>query len=392
MRKSFAAFAVIISVVPGVLIMLVGIGPEPENWSTLVGTLVIAAGLLSLLVLFASRTRLEKRARAGAGKYATLLVILAVALLVIFFPLFRKSFVTHREHGTVFFPLWTTGQVKELTERTGGRYQLLDKYGNTSVAQLVRLMPHYEWAIVGTTALLLMLYQGAISALSSSFLLLGFDKARIQPEVAAVSPASAGKVIKILFLAANPADTDQLRLDVEVRTIDERLRLAEFRDRFDLRQQWAIRPADLQAHLLRHQPEIVHFSGHGSEASEIILQDDADLSHPVSAQALSDLFSVFKDSTRCVVLNACYSEPQAKAIAEHIQCVVGMSKAISDVAALSFAASFYQALGYGRDIKTAFQMGCGQINLQNLDEQDTPKLLTAKGIDPSELLLLERES
>src|SRR4029078_8875727 len=105
------------------------------------------------------------------------------------------------------------------------------------------------------------------------------------------------------------------------RTIDERLRLAEFRDRFDLRQRWAIRPADLQAHLLRHQPEIVHFSGHGSEASEIILQDDADLSHPVSAQALSDLFSVFKDSTRCVVLNACYSEPQAKAIAEHIQCV-----------------------------------------------------------------------
>ena len=176
MRKPFAAFAVTISVVPGILIMLVGIGPEPEDWSTLVGTLVIAAGLLSLLVLFASRNRLEKRAHTGAGKDATLLIILAVALLVIFFPLFRKSFVGHRDHGTVFFPLWITGRVKDMTKLTGGRYQLLDRYGNNSVAELVRLMPNYEWAIVATTALLLILYQGAISALSSSFLLLPSTK------------------------------------------------------------------------------------------------------------------------------------------------------------------------------------------------------------------------
>ena len=56
-----------------------------------------------------------------------------------------------------------------------------------------------------------------------------------------------------------------------------------------------------------------------------------------------------------------------------------MSKAITDQAAISFATAFYQALGYSRDVKTAFGLGCVQIDMENLDEQDTPKLLTLKG-------------
>ena len=72
------------------------------------------------------------------------------------------------------------------------------------------------------------------------------------------------KKITILFLAANPKDTDRLRLDEEVRTIDERLRLAQHRDRFNLEQQWAVRTHDILDAMLRYQPDIVHFSGHGS--------------------------------------------------------------------------------------------------------------------------------
>src|SRR5687768_14148363 len=76
-------------------------------------------------------------------------------------------------------------------------------------------------------------------------------------------------MITILFLAANPSDGTRLRLDEESRAIDQALRQAEYRDRFEIRQHWAVRIADLQGHLLRHQPHIVHFSGHGSKTSEI---------------------------------------------------------------------------------------------------------------------------
>jgi hypothetical protein len=92
-----------------------------------------------------------------------------------------------------------------------------------------------------------------------------------------------------------------------------------------------------------------------------------------------------------VVLNACHSELQAKAIANHIDCVIRMSKEISDSAAISFSASFYQALGYGKDIKTAFDLGCGQIDLEDLSEQDTPKLLADK-CNPQQIFLVEDQS
>lgn len=188
-------------------------------------------------------------------------------------------------------------------------------------------------------------------------------------------------MIKILFLAANPLNTIPLRLDEESRAIDQALRQSEFRDQFDIQQHWAVRVMDLQGLFLRHTPDIIHFSGHGSKANEIILQDDVGSSHPVSARALEQLFSILKDNIRCVTLNACYSKQQAEAIARHIDCVIGMSKAIQDRSAISFAASFYQALGYGRDVQTAFDLGCLQINLNNLGEQDIPKLLAIKS-DP----------
>lgn len=187
---------------------------------------------------------------------------------------------------------------------------------------------------------------------------------------------SSSTVIKILFLAANPRDTEPLRLDAEVRAIDQSLQRAEFRNRFELKQQWAIQVVDIQYHLLRHKPDIVHFSGHGRKTDGIILEDVSGNSRPVSTNALTQLFSVLKDNIKCVILNACYSEQQAQAIAQNIDCVIGMSKAVEDGAAIGFATAFYQALGFGRDIKTAFDLGCVQIGLEGLSEQDAPKLLT----------------
>ena len=139
---------------------------------------------------------------------------------------------------------------------------------------------------------------------------------------------------------------------------------------------------DLQDVLQRFEPHIVHFSGHGSNAGELILQDNAGKSRPVSPTALGKLFKVLKRNSRCVVLNACYSHDQAVAIAQHIDCVIGMSDAIGDEAATAFSGAFYQALAYGNDVNTAFELGLVQIDLDNLGEDQTPRLITT-GVDPS---------
>jgi hypothetical protein len=51
-------------------------------------------------------------------------------------------------------------------------------------------------------------------------------------------------VKKILILAANPKNTDRLRLDQEVREIDEGLRRSRHREQFELTSKWAVRLRD----------------------------------------------------------------------------------------------------------------------------------------------------
>lgn len=212
-----------------------------------------------------------------------------------------------------------------------------------------------------------------------------------QNSLSAKLASRAAKPVKILFLAANPKDTDRLRLDEEIREIDHALQQAKFRDKFDIAQHWAVRVSELQGLLLRHEPDVVHFSGHGSSKREIMLEDGvAGESQTASLRALSRLFELLRDNIRCVILNACYTKPQAEEIAKHVPCVIGMSKALGDAAAIQFASAFYQALGYGRNIRTAFELGCGQVDLAGLDEQDTPQLLRKS--NQSEKIVFVKES
>lgn len=194
--------------------------------------------------------------------------------------------------------------------------------------------------------------------------------------------------IKVLFLASNPKDTDQLALDEEIRHITSKIRASDYRDSIDLISAWAVRTDDLLQMLNQHKPQIVHFSGHGNERGEIILKSDNGESKPVRESALKALFRALKDNIKVVFLNSCFSEEQAKVITQEIDCAVGMSGTIDDNAAIVFAASFYRAIGFGRSIKAAFDQGIAALLLEEISEENNPKLFVKEGVDPSQVILL----
>jgi hypothetical protein len=179
--------------------------------------------------------------------------------------------------------------------------------------------------------------------------------------------------MQILVLAANPVDTTRLRLEEEIREIDEGLRRARHRDRFDIKIRLAVRIDDLRRAMLDEPPQIVHFSGHG-DSEGIALEDEHGEAQLISNEAVAGLFALFQSDLQCVVLNACYSEPQAEAIVQHIPYVIGMSKEISDRAAIEFAVGFYDALGAGRSVEDAYKFGCNAIQLHSIPEHLTPVL------------------
>jgi hypothetical protein len=165
-----------------------------------------------------------------------------------------------------------------------------------------------------------------------------------------------------------------LRLDKEVREIQQTLRQSNHRDEFRVIPVGAVRIDDLQQTLYDYHPTIVHFSGHGSGNNGLILEDNSGRSVYVSEDALARLFKAFQTEVECVLLNACYSEIQAQAIHQHIDCVVGMNQAIGDSAAIKFAVGFYRALGAGEPYNNCFESGRTLIDLNAISEVDKPQI------------------
>ena len=187
--------------------------------------------------------------------------------------------------------------------------------------------------------------------------------------------------IKVLFLAANPESTTRLKLDEEIREITSKIRASEYRDSVELISAWAVRPDDLLQYLNQYKPQIVHFSGHGSTSGDIILVDDYGQPKPVTSNALKALFATLKDNIQVVLLNACYTYSQAEAIVVNINYVIGMSTAIGDKAAITFAASFYRAIGFDRTVQEAFDQAKTALLLEGIPEENIPELLVRKGIE-----------
>lgn len=177
----------------------------------------------------------------------------------------------------------------------------------------------------------------------------------------------------ILLLAANPKGTSSLRLQEEEREIKERLRLAGY-GKVPINSTGATRPRDIQQAMLDFKPQIVHFSGHGAGQDGLVFEDAVGQEKLVSSEALANLFKLFSKRVECVVLNACYSESQAKAIVQYVNYVIGMSQAIGDRAAIEFSVGFYTALGAGESIEFAYEIGCNAIDLEGIPEQLIPVL------------------
>ena len=168
---------------------------------------------------------------------------------------------------------------------------------------------------------------------------------------------------KILILSANPRGTSKLRLDEEKREIREGLRRSKQRDQYSIDTAEAVRYRYIHRAILDYEPNIIHFSGHGSGEEGLVFEDETGQIKLVDAEALAELFALFADQVECVVLNACYSEVQADAINKHVKYVIGMNQAIRDDAAIAFSIGFYRALGFGRSFEDAFKFGKNAIQL-----------------------------
>lgn len=193
--------------------------------------------------------------------------------------------------------------------------------------------------------------------------------------------------IKILFLAANPTDETRLRLGAEATKIKEALEHATFRN-FVLSQDHAVRLDSIQRLILKERPHIVHFSGHGSHMGALVFENNSGHAVEADPEAIANIFKYVPGNVRLIVLNACYSNSQAKALAKHVDAVIGMTTGVLDETATAFAKALYKSLGERCNLRSAFDLATNYIKLQGLSGAEIPVLIEREGVLAAAVQLL----
>ena len=189
---------------------------------------------------------------------------------------------------------------------------------------------------------------------------------------------------RILFLSANPWPTTRILVDGEAREISTKIQEGPYREQFDFEVCTALRPGDLQRLLLTYQPHIVHFSGHGNKAKQIILEGTPGRAKTVDNGGLARVFALYNHHIRLVVLNACFTNTLARAITESVDFAVGTNKGIGDKAGVAFAGAFYRALGFGRSVRDAFASAKAELGLTRMPRTQGIELFIRNGLNESD--------
>jgi hypothetical protein len=151
------------------------------------------------------------------------------------------------------------------------------------------------------------------------------------------------------------------------------------RDKFQFFHSLGITKDHFLDDLERYRPDILHFSGHGTEYSSLVFQDGDEL----SSEQLEKTFQSLPFKISVVFLNACYSKQQARSISKYVDYIIGMKKAVSDEAAIIFSSKFYKSLLKNINYKEAYNDAIAYLSYYLESESSIPKLIVAHGFDSS---------
>jgi len=201
--------------------------------------------------------------------------------------------------------------------------------------------------------------------------------------------AAAPAKVTILFLGGSPRTErgPDLRLDREVWEIRDNLLRTEFRDIINFEVHPAARLSDVTEALNRYKPDVVHFSGHGSD-NFLVFDDPRGDPQPVDFSHFGMLLQAAVKPIRLALFNACNSSEQAEMACDFIDAAIGMETSIDDEDAKAFAGTFYNSLGYANPVGIAFRQAAAHVTSTRGVLSGTPQLYVKHNIRADEMVIV----
>jgi hypothetical protein len=183
--------------------------------------------------------------------------------------------------------------------------------------------------------------------------------------------------MKILYVAANPDDQDELDLGPEVTEIQRRALLAPAVE-------FVVMPGlkfeDLPSTLHEQKPDILHIAAHGKRKN-LFLASKENVSVDVDAKMLLSFLNDVSPP-RLVYLNACNSQAIAKEAIPSVAIAIGSTATIEVRFARAAAVSFYERVLDGSSVARAFRV-CEDVMRGVAANQAGIKIFAREGVDLS---------
>lgn len=159
--------------------------------------------------------------------------------------------------------------------------------------------------------------------------------------------------MRILFVFANSAN-DYIDIEREHRTLqrivdagNHSLSVLPAAELADLRDA-------LKGNARKDGFDILHFSGHATEEKGLIMRAKGRKNAALTGTMLRELLR--GSGVQLVVINACSGESLLEEISDAVPAAIGATRAIRDVSARRFTASFYDALSTSATVSQAFEL------------------------------------
>jgi tetratricopeptide (TPR) repeat protein len=184
-------------------------------------------------------------------------------------------------------------------------------------------------------------------------------------------------VKNILLLSANPENTTTSRKRTGIKEIRDALKRANHGQLLDVQERLETSAVDISQSLSEIEPFIVNISGCEDGIEGLILDGihNENVLFDKKETLIADLFQNHSNNIKCIVLNSCYSEKQAKEIIRHIEFIIGISQNLEDKVVVDFLTEFYYQLGSKRTIINSYDQSCNLLKRTGTNPDWLPILL-----------------
>jgi hypothetical protein len=157
----------VFAVIPGIAVLTSNVGVPPNSSKALFGGVIEAIGVLTLMILWLNKSWIKKNSIKNINKLSFISVLVFVISLFTYIFLFNYLVVEVENSDSVFFPLWSNGELEANILKFGSRNELINQWGRDDVYKVIQSSS--ETPLLITTLILLFNYLLTFLSLTFSF-------------------------------------------------------------------------------------------------------------------------------------------------------------------------------------------------------------------------------